>query len=375
MKSLLVTFLVISSFMTCLGQTPPNGPEVTDPEWNAYDIETVVEGFNIPWGLAVLSDGSMLITEKSGELIHFKNGQKTKIGGLPEISSKGQGGLLDVVLHPDFKNNKLVYISYASARGTGKGSHTAIGRGKLEGSQLVNFERLYKASPNSEAGQHFGSRIAFDKDGYLFFTIGERGAKFENPQDITRDGGKVYRLYDDGRVPEDNPFYNESGAKKAIYSYGHRNPQGMFLHPKTGKIWVNEHGPQGGDEINIVKEGANYGWPEITYGINYDGTILSEETAKPGMEQPFYYWVPSIAPSGFAYVTNSKYPAWEGDLLVGSLKFSRLEKLTIKNNKVTKREKIIDGLGRVRNVVLGPDGIIYAGIDGKGIVKIVPKGN
>lgn len=374
MKSLLVTFLVISSFMTCLGQTPPNGPEVTDPEWNAYDIETVVEGFNIPWGMAVLSDGSMLITEKSGELIHFKNGQKTQIEGLPEISAKGQGGLLDVVLHPDFKNNKLVYIAYASSRGDGKGSHTAIGRGKLEGSQLVNFERLYKASPNSEAGQHFGSRIAFDKEGYLYFSIGERGAKFENPQDITRDGGKVYRLYDDGRVPEDNPFYNESGAKKAIYSYGHRNPQGMLLHPKTGQIWVNEHGPKGGDEINIVKKGANYGWPEITYGINYDGTILSEDTAKPGMEQPFYYWVPSIAPSGFAYVTNSKYPAWEGDLLVGSLKFSRLEKLTVKNNKVIKREKIIDGLGRVRNVVLGPDGIIYAGIDGKGIVKIVPKG-
>ncbi|MDO6436787.1 PQQ-dependent sugar dehydrogenase [Cyclobacterium sp. 1_MG-2023] len=374
MKSLLVTFLVISSFMTCLGQTPPNGPEVTDPEWNAYDIETVVEGFNIPWGMAVLSDGSMLITEKSGELIHFKNGQKTQIEGLPEISAKGQGGLLDVVLHPDFKNNKLVYIAYASSRGDGKGSHTAIGRGKLEGSKLVNFERLYKASPNSEAGQHFGSRIAFDKEGYLYFSIGERGAKFENPQDITRDGGKVYRLYDDGRVPEDNPFYNEPGAKKAIYSYGHRNPQGMLLHPKTGQIWVNEHGPKGGDEINIVKKGANYGWPEITYGINYDGTILSENTAKPGMEQPFYYWVPSIAPSGFAYVTNSKYPAWEGDLLVGSLKFSRLEKLTIKNNKVIKREKIIDGLGRVRNVVLGPDGIIYAGIDGKGIVKIVPKG-
>jgi glucose/arabinose dehydrogenase len=373
MKSLLVACFVISSFMTCLGQTPPNGPEVTDPEWKAYEIETVVEGFNIPWGMAILSDGSMLITEKSGELIHFKNGQKTKIEGLPEISAKGQGGLLDVVLHPDFKNNKLVYLAYASSRGTGKGSNTAIGRGKLQGNQLVNFERLYKASPNSEAGQHFGARIAFDKDGFLYFSIGERGAKFENPQDITRDGGKVYRLYDDGRVPEDNPFYNESGAKKAIYSYGHRNPQGMLLHPKTGEIWVNEHGPKGGDEINIIKKGANYGWAEITYGINYDGTILSEDTAKPGMEQPFYYWVPSIAPSGFAYITNSKYPAWEGDLLVGSLKFSRLEKLTVKNNKVIKREKIIDGLGRVRNVVLGPDGIIYAGIDGKGIVKIVPK--
>lgn len=375
MKSLLVTLLVISSYVTCLGQTPPNGPEATDPEWKAYEVETVVDGLKIPWGLAVLTDGSLLITEKSGELIHYKNGQKTTISGLPEISAKGQGGLLDVALHPDFNNNKWVYIAYASSRGTGKGSHTAIGRGQLEGSQLVNFERLYKASPNSEAGQHFGARIAFDKKGYMYFTIGERGAKFENPQDITRDGGKIYRLYDDGRVPEDNPFFKEVGAKKAIYSYGHRNPQGMFVHPQTGDVWVNEHGPKGGDEINIVKKGANFGWPEITYGINYDGTILSEETSKQGMEQPLYYWVPSIAPSGFAFISDSKYPAWEGNVLVGSLKFGHLEKLTIKNNKVTKREKIIKDLGRVRNVVLGPDGIIYAGIDGKGIVKVVPKGN
>ncbi|GEO20346.1 hypothetical protein CQA01_08800 [Cyclobacterium qasimii] len=357
-----------------MGQTPPNGPEVTEPEWKAYDIETVVDGFKIPWGMAFLPDGSMFITEKSGDLVHFKNGQKTSIKGLPEIWAKGQGGLLDVALHPDFKNNKWVYISYTSSRGPEKGAHTAIGRGQLEGSELINFERLYKATPNTEAGQHYGARIAFDKEGYLYFSIGERGEKFENPQDITRDGGKVYRLFDDGRVPEDNPFYNQSDAKKAIYSYGHRNPQGMAIHPKTGAVWVNEHGPRGGDEINIVKKGANFGWPEITYGINYDGTMLSEETSKPGMEQPLYYWVPSIAPSGLAFITGSKYPKWEGDVLSGSLKFGYLEKLTLENNKVTKREKIIDGLGRIRNVVLGPDGIIYAGIDGKGIVKIVPKG-
>jgi len=375
MKSLLLTLLVISSYMACMGQTPPNGPEVMDPEWNAYEIETVVDGFDIPWGLAILPDGSMLITEKSGDLVHFKNGQKTNIKGLPEIWAKGQGGLLDVALHPDFENNKWVYISYSSSRGPEKGAHTAIGRGQLEGSELVNFERLYKATPNTKAGQHFGSRFAFDNEGYLYFSMGERGNRDENPQDIMRDGGKVYRLFDDGRVPEDNPFYNQSGAKKAIYSYGHRNPQGMFVHPKTGEVWVNEHGPRGGDEINIVKKGANFGWPVISYGINYNGTILTEETSKPGMEQPLYYWVPSIAPSGFAFISGSKYPEWEGDLLAGSLKFGYLEKLTLENNKVTKREKIIDGMGRIRNVVLGPDGIIYAGIDGKGIVKIVPKGN
>ena len=210
MKSLLLTLLVISSYVACMGQTPPNGPEVTDSEWSAYEIETVVDGFNIPWGLAILPDGSMLITEKSGDLVHFKNGQKTNIKGLPEIWAKGQGGLLDVALHPDFENNKWVYISYSSSRGPEKGAHTAIGRGQLEGGELVNFERLYKGTPNTEAGQHYGSRIAFDKEGYLYFSIGERGNRDENPQDITRDGGKVYRLFDDGRVPEDNPFYNQS---------------------------------------------------------------------------------------------------------------------------------------------------------------------
>jgi glucose/arabinose dehydrogenase len=372
MKSILLTLLVISTYVACMGQTPPNGPEVTDPEWKSYEIETVVEDIDIPWGLAILPDGGMLITEKSGELIHFKDGQKTMITGLPEITVQGQGGLLDVVLHPDFENNKWVYLSYASSRGPEKGAHTAIGRGQLEGTSLVNFERLYKASPNTKKGQHFGSRIAFDKEGYMYFSIGERGERDVNPQDVTRDGGKVYRLFDDGRVPEDNPFYNQADAKKAIYSYGHRNPQGMFIHPQSGEVWVHEHGPKGGDEINIVKKGANFGWPVISYGINYNGTVFTEETAKPGMEQPLYYWVPSIAPSGFVFVSGSQYPAWEGDLLAGSMKFGYLEKLTLENNKVVKRERIIDGMGRVRNVIQGPDGIIYAGIDGKGIVKIVP---
>ncbi|WP_439482480.1 PQQ-dependent sugar dehydrogenase [Cyclobacterium plantarum] len=373
MKSTFLAVIMTFLYVACMGQTPPNGPEVTEPEWSNYDIETVVGDLKLPWGLAFLPDGSMLITERSGELIHFRNGEKTMIKGVPEVRAKGQGGLLDITLHPDYSSNGWIYMSYSSEEGPGDGAHTAISRAKLQGNQLTNLEVLYKATPNTEAGQHYGSRIVFDKDGYMFFSIGERGNHQENPQDITRDGGKVYRLKDDGSIPEDNPFVNDAAAKKAIYSYGHRNPQGMILHPETGEIWVHEHGPRGGDEINVVKKGANYGWPEISYGINYNGTILTEDTAKPGMEQPLYYWVPSIAPSGFALVTGDRYPAWKGDLLVGSLSFAYLEKLTLEGGEVTKREKVIDGMGRVRNVVQGPDGYIYAGIEGKGIVKIVPK--
>ncbi|MEX0883441.1 MAG: PQQ-dependent sugar dehydrogenase [Cyclobacteriaceae bacterium] len=373
MKKIILPLLMISMYAACMGQTPPNGPEPIDPVWNNYEIETVVEDLKIPWGFDFLPDGSMLITERSGELILFKDGQKTMISGVPAVRAKGQGGLLDITLHPDYEENGWIYLSYSSEEGEGEGANTAISRAKLEGNQLTGLEVLYKGVPNTDAGQHYGSRIVFDNDGYMFFSIGDRGNNKENPQDITRDGGKIYRLHDDGSIPDDNPFVDDANAKKAIYSYGHRNPQGMILHPETGEIWVHEHGPRGGDEINVVKKGTNFGWPEISYGINYNGTILTEDTEKPGMEQPLYYWVPSIAPSGFAVVTSDHYTAWKGDLLVGSLSFAHLEKLTLENNEVVKREKIIDGMGRTRHVVEGPDGFIYAGIEGKGIVKIVPK--
>ncbi|WP_142783769.1 PQQ-dependent sugar dehydrogenase [Changchengzhania lutea] len=343
-----------------------------EPKTVDYKTESVVADISIPWGMVFLPDGSMLISEKTGELIHFKNGLKVNIENLPEIYVRGQGGLMDLELHPDYKNNGWIYITYASPKGENEGGHTALMRAKLDGNKLVDKELLYKAAPNTKKGQHFGSRIEFDNQGYLYFSIGERGERDVNPQDITRDGGKIYRLNDDGSIPEDNPFVNLENAKTAIYSYGHRNPQGMAKNPFTGAIWIHEHGPQGGDEINIVQKGKNFGWPVISYGINYSGTSFTELTEKEGMEQPLFYWVPSIAPSGMAFVTSDIYPDWKGNVLVGSLKFSYLERLVMENGKVIKREKLLEGIGRVRNVRQGPDGYIYVSIEGKGILKIIP---
>lgn len=338
-----------------------------------YQSEIVVPDLQNAWGTTVLPDGSMLIAEKSGELIHFKDGTKTEVDGAPQVYNRGQGGFLDVALHPDYEQNGWIYFTFASEEGEGEGGNTALMRAQLENGQLINKEVLYKAKPNTTRGQHFGSRIDFDEQGYLYFSIGDRGNRDENPQDITRDGGKIYRLNPDGTIPADNPFVGQAGAKEAVFSYGHRNPQGMIYNPETGEIWVHEHGPQGGDEINVIQKGANYGWPTVTYGINYDGTPITEETSGPEYTDPLYYWLPSIAPSGFLYVTSDKYPELKGDLLVGSLKFQYLEHLSLDGKEVTAREKLLEGIGRVRDVFQSPEGDIYLSVEGKGIVRLIPK--
>lgn len=336
------------------------------------EYESVVDGFSIAWGFTWLPNGEMLVTEKSGELYRVSNSNKTQVSGLPEVKVQGQGGLMDIELHPDYENTGWIYISYASPEG-GSGANTAIMRAKLSGNTLTSQEVFYKAEPNTGRGQHFGSRIAFDDEGYLYFSVGDRGARDLNPQDIYRDGGKIYRLNDDGSIPESNPFYNEPGAMKAIYSYGHRNPQGMEKNPFTGEIWTHEHGPMGGDEVNIIKAGNNYGWPVISYGVNYNGTKFTDITEKEGMEQPLWYWVPSIAPSGMAFVSGDNYPGWKGDLLVGSLKFSYLMYCNIENGKIVSEKPLFEGIGRVRAVEEGPDGLIYFSVEGKGIFRIKPK--
>ena len=359
----LVIGLILTSTIACAQDKNPKNTE------NSHQV--IVSELSIPWGFIFLPDGAMLITEKSGELIHFKNGNKTNITGLPEIYVRGQGGLFDVILHPDYESNGWIYFSYASSDDKNSGGNTTIARAKIKDNSLIDLEVLYKATPNSTKGQHFGSRLVFDASGYLFFTIGDRGNRDEYPQDIARDCGKVYRINADGTIPKDNPFVNEPNAKKAIYSYGHRNPQGMILHPETNEIWSHEHGPKGGDEINIIKSGKNYGWPVISYGVNYSGTKFTDLKEKEGMEQPIHYWDPSIAPSGMAFIHSNKYGDWNGNLLVGSLKFQYLDMCTIKNNKVIKEERLLDGLGRVRCVEQGPDGYIYVGIENLGIVKLI----
>ena len=338
-----------------------------------YEMELVFEDENIIWALEFFEDNSILASIKSGSIIHYKDGVKTEIKGLPEIYFRGQGGLLDLVFHPNFEDNKWLYFSYASEDAGEKGGNTTISRARLIDDSLENLEVLYKGTPNTRKGQHFGGRLEFDNDNYLYFSIGDRGNRDVYPQDISLDGGKIYRINDDGTIPKDNPFYNTPNAKQAIYSYGHRNPQGMFKHPLTGKIWTNEHGPRGGDEINIIKKGKNYGWPKITYGINYSGTTITKNKSLPKMEQPLYYWLPSIAPSSFEYISSDKYPNWKGSLLAGALVFKYVERIGLNNNKVITRSKIAENLGRPRDVKQGPDGFIYVSIEGKGVYKILPK--
>ncbi|WP_366183643.1 PQQ-dependent sugar dehydrogenase [Flavobacterium ovatum] len=338
----------------------------------SYTFETIADGILIPWGMVFLPDGSLLVTEKSGQLLHIKNKIKTEIKNVPSVYNRGQGGLLDIVLHPNYIQNGWIYITYASTEGDGEGGNTKLIRAKLENESLTQIEYLYKCSPNTTKGQHFGSRIVFDNQGYLYFSVGERGEHFVNPQDISRDNGKIYRLNDDGSIPRDNPFVGQANTKEAIYSYGVRNPQGLAKNPITGAIWEHEHGPQGGDEINIIKKGTNYGWPIVTYGLNYDSTIISTKQEIKGVENPLYQWTPSIAPCGMAFVTSNLYPNWKGHLLVGSLKFQYLELVKLRGTEIIGRQKIATDIGRMRNVIEGPDGYIYIAVEGKGILKIIP---
>ena len=342
---------------------------------NAYSFELkyelIVDNLEVPWSFVFLPDDSILILERKGELIHFKNGKKLKIKNLPKIISKNQGGLLDIELHPDFHENKWIYISYSSSNDQNPGTNTTILRFKIKNFTAVNQEIIYKATPNSKRTLHYGSRMVFDKENYLFFSIGDRGNRDLNPQDIKRDGGKIYRLHDDGRIPIDNPFINERNSKKAIFSYGHRNPQGMIYDEDKDEIWIHEHGPRGGDEINIIEAGKNYGWPLASYGVNYIGTKFTNKTSIDGMVNPLHYWVPSIAPSGMLFVKNPKYPTLDGSILIGSLKFQYLHQCIIENGKIVKENKLFEEIGRVRSIELDNYKNIYIGVENLGILKLI----
>ncbi len=334
---------------------------VIDSEKQRFTWQVVTSGLSHPWSLAFLPDGRRLVTERGGQLrIIDAEGRldPQPIAGLPDIRQHGQGGLLDVVLHPDFAHNRLVYFSFAESGPGGFG--TAVARGRLEEHRLSQVEVIYRMQRKTGTRHHFGSRLVFDGNGYLYITQGDRGDR-PRAQDLSDHAGSLIRLNDDGSIPGDNPFVGRADAKPEIYSYGHRNMQGAALNPRSGKVWTHEHGPQGGDEINIPEAGRNYGWPVITYGVNYGiGTAIGEGTHKPGMEQPIYYWVPSIAPSGMAFYAGDRFPAWKGDLFVGSLKFGLLVRLELDGDRITHEERLLDGkLGRIRDVRQGPDGLIY----------------
>ena len=372
LKKYFLFILYTPALMAC---SNPDIEKIQESEEVNFEIDTVVTGLSIPWGMVWLPSGEMLITERGGEIRIFKDGAllEDRISGLPTIYVHGQGGLLDIELHPDYTSTGWVYISYSSGEGSSPNSgNTTLMRARLDGYQLVDKEVIFKAEPNTSKSQHFGGRIEFDRDGFLYLSIGDRGER-NKAQDITTYNGSVFRLNDDGSIPSDNPFVSDNKAIGAIYSYGHRNPQGLAINPETGEIWSHEHGPKGGDEVNIIRKGNNYGWPEITYGVNYSGTTISEFTHKEGMEQPVTYWDPSIAPCGMTFVSGDKYPGWKGDLLVGSLKFNYIVRCDVNGNEIDSEEILLDRIGRVRVIRQGPDGLIYIALEGKGlIIRLMP---
>ena len=321
------------------------------------DVSKVAGGLNHPWGMAFLPDGRMLVTERSGalQLISADGKTKTAITGLPAIDVRGQGGLLDVILAKDFADSKQIFFSY-SEPADGKNS-TAVASATLNDSKLDNVKVIFSQQPKYDSKYHFGSRLVLDNDGKLFITTGDRGSERHQAQKLDNHVGKVIRINTDGSAPADNPYLSDSSARDEVWSYGHRNMQGAALHPQTGQLWTHEHGPQGGDEINIAQPGKNYGWPLITYGEEYGGGVIGT-TEKSGLEQPLHYWVPSIAPSGMLFYSGTLLGPWQNNLLVGSLKFGQLVRLELTDNKVSHEERIMIGQ-RVRDVEQGPDGAVY----------------
>jgi len=319
----------------------------------------IPDGLKNPWGLAFLPNGDLLISEKQGDLRVFRNGTllEEPVAGLPRIQRVRQGGLMGIALHPKFPENGLIYLSYAGAEGGGHS--TEVLRGRYEDGRFNDVETIFTARPRVRGGRHFGGRLLFDDAGYLFITLGDRGRR-PDAQDLASHSGSLIRLHDDGAVPKDNPFSENPDAAPGIYTLGNRNMQGIVVHPQTREVWTHEHGPQGGDEINIMRSGINYGWPVITYGRNYgSGTKIGEGTHKDGMAQPLYKWVPSIGPSGMTFYTGDAFPEWRGDLFIGSLKFGLLVRLDVDGENIVGEERMLTDVGRVRDVIEGPDGYLY----------------
>ena len=340
----------------------------------SYSLRMLTLDLEQPWGMAFLPDGRLLITERPGRLRIFANGrlERAPVGGLPKVFARGQGGLLDICLHPDFARNAQLYLTY-SGEGEG-GAATVLARAELRNNALVGVQRLFEALPRTSGGLHFGSRIVFDRAGLLYVTCGER-YQMQRAQNLADLGGKVVRLRDDGSVPPDNPFVGREGARPEIFTWGHRNPQGMAMNPATGRIWVAEHGPRGGDELNLLKAGANYGWPRATHGIDYSGSTISPNKSLPGMEDPVRVWVPSISPSGLAFYTGDRFPGWKGSVFTGALSDNALIRIELDGDRYLGEERLlVDLLPYIRDVRQGPDGLLYlvTHTDSGGLYRLEP---
>ena len=337
-----------------------------------FEVVVIAKNLDIPWGMVFINKKELLFTEKGGNLkiLHTVTGKIQSVAGIPKVFDGGQGGLLDVALHPEFHNNKIIYWTFS--HGEKNKYTTSLAKAELQNDKLNHVQILFSAKPLSSAQIHFGSRIAFDKKGFLFFTVGDRGRKRE-AQNLNSHFGKLLRIKDDGTIPSDNPFVGNKKALPEIWSYGHRNPQGLFIHKNKGEIWLQEHGPKGGDEINLIKKGRNYGWPVITYGKSYAGFKIGKGMAMEGMEQPIKYWTPSIAPCGLLIYSGTLFQKWKEDLFSGALKLTHLNRLKIKNGKVLEEERLLSDLHlRIRNVIQGPEGFIYISADRGWILKLQP---
>ncbi|NHN39854.1 secretion protein HlyD [Pseudomaricurvus alcaniphilus] len=351
------------------GQRDDTRSNVLTSMGHTFRIDTLHIADEILWAVEYLPDGSMLVTRRDGALLHISASGKLieAVKGLPEIWHHVQGGLLDITLHPDYKNNGWIYLAYASTK-DGKKGNAKIARGKIKDGYWIEHQDIFEAdvTTHTDSGRHFGSRIIVH-NGYVYFSTGDRGDR-PSAQDLDSPNGKIFRLHENGGIPEDNPFVDADNALPGIWSYGHRNPQGMAIEANTGLIWETEHGPRGGDELNVIRRGINYGWPEITYGMNYDGTPITHETAKEGMEQPKHYWVPSIAPAGMAFYTGDMFTKWKDKLLVGGLGIQDLQMYSVENGEVISSDIILTDRGRIRDISVAPDGsiLLVVTIDGKG---------
>jgi glucose/arabinose dehydrogenase len=357
--TLVVASLALGAPVAALAQAPRSPTPA--PAAGVVRAETVARGLEHPWGLAFLPDGRILVTERPGRLrlVDREGRLSDPLAGVPAVLARGQGGLLDVALDPRFAETRLVYLSYAEP-GEGGTAGTAVARGRLGEGRLEDVRVIYRQQPKAQGGNHFGSRLVFARDGTLFVTQGDRFDYSEQAQNLSSGIGKIVRIDPGGSVPRDNPFAGRAGARPEVWSLGHRNVQAAALHPETGQLWTVEHGARGGDELNRPEAGKNYGWPVISYGVHYSGAKIGEGTAKPGLEQPLYYWDPVIAPSGLLFYTGDAFPGWKGSLLIGSLKPGLLVRLVLEGGRVVREERYLADLGeRVRDVAQGPDGLVY----------------